>query len=232
LALLLCGERLRRLFVARPEFLTDLHAPLAHDRICQSFHDRGIELGDDMLRSPLGGPQAMPEGRVKPWDACLVDRRRVGSRRPPGLGHHHIGLELTGTDLRQRACHLCEGQVDMPGQQILDDRRRAAIGHELKPSAGGPLEVSPHHIRSAAGAADTHCRLAGIFLEPRDQFRQVLRRQTGPANHPHRTVRNQRYWSEIIHHVEREREGGAVDDVGLPVAENEGVAIGRGMRDM
>ena len=41
-----------------------------------------------------------------------------------------------------------------------------------------------------------------------------------------RSARTRSRWSK------ESAEGRAVDDVGLPMAENEGVAIGRGMRDM
>src|SRR6516225_7744980 len=45
------------------------------------------------------------------------------------------------------------------------------------------------------------------------------------------TVRHQRYWLKILHHVERERVGRSVDDMRLPVAEDDRVAIGRRTRD-
>ena len=49
-ALLLRGERLWRLFVAWPGLLAKLDKPLMRGRICQSFYDRGVDLGDDLLR--------------------------------------------------------------------------------------------------------------------------------------------------------------------------------------
>jgi hypothetical protein len=49
-AFLLRGERLWRLFVTWPGLLAKLDKPLMHGRICQGFYDRGVDLGDDLLR--------------------------------------------------------------------------------------------------------------------------------------------------------------------------------------
>src|SRR5262249_1243543 len=63
--LLLRGERLWRLFVARPDFLTHLGEPLAHRWIRQGVHECGMELGDNILGRPLGRPKTMPNRPVK-----------------------------------------------------------------------------------------------------------------------------------------------------------------------
>src|SRR5262245_24215061 len=97
---LLCCERLGRLFLARPDFLTHVGEPLAHRWIRQGVHECGMELGDNILRRALGRPKTMPKRRVKAGHPCFVDRWSIGRRRPPGLGHYRIGLELTGADLR------------------------------------------------------------------------------------------------------------------------------------
>src|SRR6516165_6413182 len=118
-----------------------------------------MELGDNILGRALGSPQAVPEGRVQPWHPRFVDRGSLGRRPPPGLGHHGISLDLTGTDLRQRARYLREGQIDLPGYQILDHRRAAAVGHELEAGARALLKVSSQDIRSAADARNSHSPL-------------------------------------------------------------------------
>src|SRR5262245_4042895 len=97
---LLCCERLGRLFVARPDFLTHLGEPLAHRSIRQGVHESGMELRDTILGRALGRPKTMPKRRVKAGHPSFVDCWSIGRRRPPGFGHHRIGLELTGADLR------------------------------------------------------------------------------------------------------------------------------------
>src|SRR6516165_1336275 len=140
LGFLLGGERLWRLLLARPRALADIDEAPAHGRIGQSFHQRGMKRGDHILRRALGGPQTVPEGRIEPRHACLVECGRVGRGPPAGFGHHGIGFDLAAADLLERARHLGEGQVDLSSDQILDHRRAAAVGYELESSAGVSLE--------------------------------------------------------------------------------------------
>ena len=70
-----------------------------------------------------------------------------------------------------------------------------------------------------------------VLLEPGDKLDQVFRWQGLLGDQPHRTVRHQRDRLEILHHVERQGIGGAVDHVRLPVAENNRAAVGRRARD-
>src|SRR5262249_13070412 len=63
--LLLRGERLRRLFFARPDFLTHVGEPLAHRWIRQGVHECGMELGDNTLGRALARTKTMPKRRVK-----------------------------------------------------------------------------------------------------------------------------------------------------------------------
>src|SRR6516165_6143052 len=53
LGLLLRGESLRRLLLARPGSLAHVGHPLAHQRIGQCLHHRGVELADDILGCTL-----------------------------------------------------------------------------------------------------------------------------------------------------------------------------------
>src|SRR5215471_18211516 len=58
--LLLRGKRLRRLFLARPDFLTHVDEPLSYRRIGQGLYDRRVELADDIPGRVLGSPKAVP----------------------------------------------------------------------------------------------------------------------------------------------------------------------------
>jgi hypothetical protein len=70
------------------------------------------------------------------------------------------------------------------------------------------------------------------LLQPGDQLLQVLRRQRLFADEPHRTIGDQRNRREIAHHVERQIESRAIDDMGLPMAEDQCVAVRRRARDL
>src|SRR5215470_5959693 len=60
-SLLLRGKRLRRLFLARPDFLTHVDEPPPYRRIGQGLYDRRVELADDIPGRVLGSPKAVPE---------------------------------------------------------------------------------------------------------------------------------------------------------------------------
>src|SRR5260370_34724754 len=61
LGLLVGGQRLGGLLVARRDFLAEIGKLLPHFRIGQRLHDRGIEPGDDLFRGAFGGPDRVPQ---------------------------------------------------------------------------------------------------------------------------------------------------------------------------
>src|SRR5262249_57542314 len=87
------------------------------------------------------------------------------------------------------------------------------------------LKVSSQDIRSAADASNSHSPLARVFLQPSDQFRQILCRQNLSWNDPHRTVGHQRYRFEILHHIVLKPVGGTIDRMRLPLSDLAHLAI-------
>src|SRR5260370_15710558 len=77
LRLLLGGERPWRLLLARPSPFADFSKASAHCGVGQSFDQRSIELGDDILGRALRSPQAVPERVVQPRHARLIKCRRL-----------------------------------------------------------------------------------------------------------------------------------------------------------
>src|SRR5262245_12062973 len=56
LSLVVCGQRLRRLLLARPDLLPDVAKPLPDGRVRERADDRAVELVDDVLGRSLRRP--------------------------------------------------------------------------------------------------------------------------------------------------------------------------------
>src|SRR5689334_20089725 len=120
----------------------------------------------------------------------------------------------------------------MAGQQVLLHRSRTPIRHKLKSRPGGFLKIGPDHVGAAANPADADGHLAWILLEPSDELREVLCRQTGTSDEPHRAICNKRNRREISYDIERQRISGAVNNVSLPVSKNKRIPVRRRTDDM
>ena len=97
--------------------------------------------------------------------------------------------------------------------------------------AGEFLKIDAADLARAADADGAGRRLAGVGLEPLDQFLHVVRRQRLPADQHQRRRRQQRHGSEIVLHVELHRINRRRADKTRPVAEDHGVAVGLGARE-
>jgi len=60
LGLLQRGERFRRLLLVREYLLREIGEPRTHSRIGERIDDSNVELGDYVLRGPLGCPKRVP----------------------------------------------------------------------------------------------------------------------------------------------------------------------------
>src|SRR5262249_60052641 len=107
---------------------------------------------------------------------------------PSPLGHHRVGFEVAVAHMHEGARRLTETEVDVPSQRILVEGGAAAVRHELEAGSGRLLEVDPGDLR-ATDAHRARWGFTGTFLQPGDQFAQVLRRQGLARNDPLRRVR-------------------------------------------
>ena len=177
---------------------------LLHGRIGEGRHDRGVELGDDVLRRALGRPQPVPERNLHAGHADLVHGRNIGQRRPARLRHHGEGLHLAAAHMRQRLRGLGAHQVDLAGDQVLHRRRAAAIGHELEAACrSSPGNRGRRYARRCRRRRSPAEALSGIGLEPGDQLLGVLGRQRGLADDHQRGRAELRDRLEIGQHVPR-----------------------------
>src|SRR6516165_5938209 len=167
-----------RALLLRWSFQTKVGEQSAYRRIDESLDDRAVELSDDVVARTFRSPQALPPWNVETWHTYLVHDRNIGGREPARLGHHAICFDLAIAQKRQ--CRRCLGthEIDVPGHQILICRAAAAIEHELEPGAGEVLEVDTADVCRAAGAdARSGCSI-WIRLQPRDQLRDIFRRES------------------------------------------------------
>ena len=73
--------------------------------------------------------------------------------------------------------------------------------------------------------------LARIRFDPGDEVFQIFRRHRVLADDQHRIGRQQHHRFKVRHHVVRQRQHGRVEHEVLGVAEDDGVAVGRGAGD-
>ena len=87
LRLVVGGERLGGLLLARRNLLAEASQPLAHRRIGERIHGGGGELANGVGRRALGDPESIPGGDVDAGRAGLVDRGNAGAaaRRLPDV---------------------------------------------------------------------------------------------------------------------------------------------------
>ena len=219
------------MLVSRRKLRAEVGEPRAHRRIAKRIDDGGIELAHDVLGRLPRRPQSEPDRGIKAGQSALIQRRNIGGRGEPGFGGDAIRLDLTAAHLRQRARHLVEHDVDLPGNQVLQHLGRAAIRHELEAGADRILEIDGGEVRRAAGAGRSDRHLVGFRLEPDDQLFQILRRRGRVCNEQLVIARQHRHRLEIPHKIVLERIDRAVDDVRAEVAENESMTVGRRPRD-
>jgi hypothetical protein len=131
--------------------------------------------------------------------------------------------------LRQGYGRLDDHQVDLAGHKILHGRTAAAIWHERKAGAGLFLKQDAGDMRSRS--RDRLRRLVGVCLQPGDETLEVVGRHGFLCEDQERIARKQRDRLEILHDVVRKRESCAVRNVGVPLADVEGVAVRRRARD-
>src|SRR5258705_1308106 len=178
IVLVKCPCPFRRALLVRWDFQTQLGEQSAYLRIDESLDDRAVELSDDVVARTFGSPKALPPRNVETGYTYLVHDRNIGGRDPARLGHHAICFDLAIAQKRQRSRCLGTHEIDMPGHQILICRAAAAIEHKLELCAGEVLEVDTADVCRAAGAdARSGCSI-WIRLQPRDQFRDISRRES------------------------------------------------------
>ena len=171
----------------------------------------------------------MPKGNVHSGDSDLVHGRHVGRGRPALFRHDGKGPDRAAAQEGQRLRGLGAKEIDLPRHQILHHRRAAAVGDELEPGAGLLLKIEQADMRRTAGPHGCSGGLAGIFLEPGDQFPRVLRQRVFADNH-------QRCGADPRHRLQFQQSivnGGihrASPDVTRPIADAQRVAVGRRLR--
>src|SRR6266566_833722 len=106
---------LRRLLLARHDLLAQVGKSLAHPRLGQRVHGRGVEPRDDIPGRTFWGKQRVPDGTVEPGQSGLVHCWNIRGRREAALAGHRKGLDVAAACLRQRGRLVGEYQVDLSG---------------------------------------------------------------------------------------------------------------------
>src|SRR5260370_38937529 len=128
--------------------------------------------------------QALPPRNVETGHTYFVHDRNIGSRKPARLGHDAICFDLAIAQKRQRRRCLSAHEIDVPGYQILICRAAAAIEHKLELGPSDVLEMNTADVcRAARADASSGCSV-WISLQPRDQFRDISRRESNFCHQP------------------------------------------------
>ena len=137
-------------------------------------------------------------------------------------------LIVAAAHLRQRDRALHHQQVDLADDQIGHGGTGAAIGNEVDLLAGRLLEQNAAHVRRRVLVDEVD--LAGVGLHPGDEIFQIVGRKIFLRDHQLRIDRDQPDRLEILLQVVVELVDDAAD-VRVPLADVDGVAVGRGARD-
>ncbi len=156
-----------------------VHAEIRHAR-ADIVHgdDRiqlGVELGEDRLRRLRRRDHALPCRGVEARHAGVGKRRHVGQRREALFGRHRERAQFSGLDQRQRRTEIAEHQLDVAAHQIVERRRRAAIGHMGHLDAGHAGEQRRGQMMERADAAGAVAQRP--FLGELDEILDAVHRQ-------------------------------------------------------
>ena len=176
----------------------------------------------------LGREQAEPSRHVEAGHAGFVGGRNVRDRAGALRRHVDDRLDGAGADLRQRHRALRDQKVDLARDQIGHGGAGAAIGNEQHFGVREFFEQKPAHLRRRVLVDEFG--VAGILLHPGDQRFQIVGRQRLLGDQKLRIVRDQPDRLEVGLQIVVEIVDDAAD-MGVPLADVDGVAVGRGARE-
>ena len=124
----------------------------------------------------------------------------VGELRRRPLRGDAVGFHLSGADRLQHRLRGGEEQVDMVAGDVLQRRRRAAIGDVVDRHLGLLGEQRGGQVSGAAGAGMRHFRRRG--LHPGDELAERVRRQRLAPDQHQRVVVDEGDRREVLLGVE------------------------------
>ena len=198
----------------------------------QRLHQRVVELGDDVLRRALRHPERMPEVEIESRQPRLVGRRHVRHRRRALVRRHREGLEQAVAHVPARGRRRVHHHVDVARQQILRGRSGAAIRHELRSCA--PMVFWKNMPETWPGLpmpALPTVTLPGLALIQAISSFRLFGRQRLSADDHGRLGRDQPDRLQVLQQIDRQIVHRAAGDIGAPLADLHGVAVGRRARD-
>ncbi len=144
----------------------------------------------------------LPRRHVIAGHAGLRERRNIGQRGQARRRRHRNRTQLSGGDERQRRAEIGEHELDISGDQIVQRRRRAVIGHVR--------HLDPRHIGKHGGgqvmeSADAAGAVAQrpLFGE-RDEIVDAVHRQRRADDQHERHRSNDRHQRHILGRIVRQ----------------------------
>ena len=153
----------------------ELDVALGGRWIVERLVERIHELVDDRLRRALGRHHGVP-GAEDEVDAGFLGGRHVGQGLQPRRRRHRIGLDGAALDLRDDVQRLVDHVVDLAADEIVEGRRRAAIGHQRGLEAELGVEHRARHMGDRADAGMAVAQLVAVGLEVGEELLEVLGR--------------------------------------------------------
>ena len=164
--------------------------------------------------------------------AGLVEGRDVREAREALGRADGDGFDLARLHGRHRRWRIGDAERDMAADEIVQDRRHAAIGHQRDLGAGHLVDQLGGEVHPRAVAAMADRELAGVALRHRDDVAQRLALERRRRRQDERRAREPRHRHDVlvrvVGHFLSHGEIGA--ECARP-AEPDGVAVGRGLGD-
>ena len=123
LLLLVCAQRLGRLLLTRYQRDSLFRETLLHLGFGECLDEYAVELGDDILRRPLGDPNAVPHRGVKPGQPRLVDGWHLRENAEALFRGYGKSFDRAGPHLGIIVGRGLDHEIDLPADQILNYRR-------------------------------------------------------------------------------------------------------------
>src|SRR5581483_8236416 len=120
--------------------------------LLQHLADRLVELVDDGLGRAGRRADGVPGPRFEVFHADFGKGRDVLERRDPFPGRHRQDARLAALVQPQGGGELHEDHVDMAGDDVVERRRRALVGHVHELGVGDLLEQRRRQMRRRADA--------------------------------------------------------------------------------
>ena len=153
---------------------------------------------DDLARCRSRHRDPEPRAGLETLQALFVDSRHFGQHRHPFDAGHTQRAHAAASDVRQDRNERAEINLDMPGDDVDERRRRAFVRHMDHPDAGHGLEQFAGQVMRTADARRPVAQLIRVRARQRNQLLRVFGGHRRMHDDDARHLRNVGHVREVL----------------------------------